>query len=120
MSFNYDPTLKPLARRLRQNMTEAERRLWSRLRGKQLHARQFYRQTIIGRYIVDFYCPAAKLVVEVDGGQHVEAEHLRHDARRDAFLEAQGLRVLRFNNREVLKRTDAVVEVIGLVLEKSP
>jgi len=97
---------------LRQKMTDSERILWHHLRGKQLFGVQFYRQKPIGKYIVDFYAPRTKLVVEVDGSQHMEGEHAQRDADRDEYLASLGLRVLRFNSREVLEETDAVVEVI--------
>lgn len=72
----------------------------------------FYRQKPIGDYIVDFYAPRSKLVVEVDGSQHVDAECISKDARRDAYLESCGLRVLRFNDLQVLQEIGAVMEVI--------
>ena len=93
-------------------MTDSERVLWSRLRGKQLLDVQFYRQKPIGKYIVDFYAPRTKLVVEVDGSHHMNRKQARRDKHRDLYLAAVGLRVLRFNSREVLEETDAVVEVI--------
>ena len=110
--LRYKAKLKHKARQLRQKMTDSERILWHRLRGKQLFGVQFYRQKPIGKYIVDFYAPRTKLVVEVDGSQHMEGEHAQIDAHRDEYLAALGLRVLRFNSREVLEETDAVVEVI--------
>ena len=108
----YDKQLKVLSQRLRNNMTDAERHLWSRLRGKQLKGRQFYRQKGIGSYIVDFYCPTARLVIELDGGQHYEATGIENDRVRDDVLKRMGLRVLRFSDREVFESTDAVVEKI--------
>ena len=110
--LKYNPSLKTIARRLRSGMTDAERRLWERLRGKQVQGVQFYRQRVIGEYIVDFYAPTVRLVVEVDGSQHFDEERRRADERRDVFLAGQGLSVLRFNNLEVLRGTDSVVEVI--------
>ncbi len=68
LGLPFKRNIKPLARELRKNMTEAERHLWARIRGKQLNNIQFYRQKNIGNFIVDFYCPAAKLILEVDGG----------------------------------------------------
>lgn len=121
--LKYDEKLKQPARKLRTDMTDAERLLWSRLRGKQLLGVQFYRQKPLGRYIVDFHAPAAKLVVEVDGSQHFEADGQAEDGRRDAYLESLGQRVLRFDNLQVLKETEAVLETIfGAVAErvKSP
>lgn len=108
----YDPDLKSTARRLRKNPTESESVLWSRLRRKQLNGVPFYRQKPIGTYVVDFYAPGARLVVEIDGSQHDEGDHFRKDRQRDEFLGGLGLKVLRFNSREVLKETQGVVEVI--------
>ena len=110
--LRYRPHLKPKARQLRKNMTESERVLWPRLRGKQLLGVQFYRQKPIGNYIVDFYSPKTKLVVEVDGSQHMDEKQAENDRQRDKYLSSVGLEVLRFNSREVLKETDAVVQVI--------
>jgi len=100
------------ARRLRKNPTEVEKRLWSRLRGKQLDGFRFRRQSPIGPYVVDFVCPAAKLVVEVDGGQHSETA----DAERAGWLESNGYRVIRFWNNDVLENMDGVIEEIVRVL----
>jgi very-short-patch-repair endonuclease len=110
--LRYKAQLTHKARQLRKDMTESERFLWSRLRGKQLLGVQFYRQRPIGKYIADFYAPRTRLVVEVDGSQHLEAEHTEQDKRRDSYMAAVGLTVLRFNSREVLEETDVVVEVI--------
>ena len=106
----YDPKLKPLARGLRKNMTDAERKLWSALRRKQLMNLQFLRQRPIGPYIVDFYCPDAALVIEVDGGQHYSEKGKDSDRKRDAYLADLGLNVLRFNDREVLTNLEGVYE----------
>jgi very-short-patch-repair endonuclease len=111
--LSYEKRLKPNARKLRGNMTDAEQKLWYRLRRKQINGWQFYRQKPLGPYIVDFYCAAAHLVVEIDGGQHFEPEHQREDQQRDAYLAGLGLRVLRFDNRQALLETDAVVEMIA-------
>ncbi len=91
-------------------MTDAEKRLWSRLRQRQLGGHKFRRQCPLGRYIVDFVCLDAFLVVEVDGGQHAEAKE--YDAKRSAWLQSQGFHVLRFWNNDVLKHTEAVTQVI--------
>lgn len=98
-------------------MTDAEHRLWFRLRRKQLRGVQFYRQKPLGDYVVDFYGPAVGLVVEVDGGQHFEAAVVRADACRTVALQRMGLQVLRFDNRQVLLETDAVVEAILRVID---
>ena len=102
------------ARELRRNSTDAERRLWSRLRAKRLGAWKFKRQHPIGPYIVDFVCHAARLVVEVDGGQHADSEH---DLKRDAWLRSEGYAVLRFWNHDVLRGTDVVEAAINDVLD---
>lgn len=91
-------------------MTDAEALLWSKLRRKQLKGYQFYRQKIIGDYIVDFYCPKANLVIELDGGQHYSDEGLQKDQTRDAYLASTGLRVIRFSDREVFKDLQEVLE----------
>ena len=93
-------------------MTDAEQCIWSHVRCKQILGIQFYRQKPIGPYIVDFYAPAATLVIELDGSQHFEPEHARRDAERDAFLTDQGLLVQRFNNMQALTETEEVMEEI--------
>ena len=105
----YNSKLKEPARKLRKNMTDAERKLWSKIRKKQLKGYQFLRQRPIGPYIVDFYCPKAKLVIEVDGGQHFTSEGREADLSRDAYLSGLGLRVKRYNNHEVLTNIDGVM-----------
>ena len=108
----YNKNLKQPSRELRKNMTDAERLLWSRVRRKQIKSVQFYRQKPLGNYIVDFYCPAANLVVKVDGGQHYTEEGKARDRRRDDDLVSLDLKVLRFSNLDVLKEIDAVLQVI--------
>lgn len=110
--LNYNINLKAASRELRNSMTDSEKLLWSRIRKKQLLGIQFYRQKPIGPYIVDFYAPAAKAVIEVDGSQHLEPEHLQRDEARDQYLADEGLFVLRFSNIQVLRETEAVVERI--------
>lgn len=107
---HYHSSLKPLSRQLRNNMTDAERRLWLRLRGKQVLGVPFYRQKPLASYIVDFYCPAASLVIEVDGSQHYEASAQQYDREREQVLMDMGLLVLRFDNRQVLLETDSVMQ----------
>ena len=119
--LRYNPRLKGRARSLRANLTDAEQRLWARLCRKQVLGVQFYRQKPIGNYIADFYAPAARLVVEVDGSQHVESEHAEHDRRRTAYLKQIGLRVLRYTDWQVLLELDSVVEeIFGAVKGKIP
>ena len=106
----YNPKLEINARTLRQNMTEGERKLWSRIRRKQMFGLQFYRQRPIGNYIVDFYCPQAQLVLEVDGSQSADQLVIKKDKSRDGYLKQQGIKVLKFDNLQILKQLDAVVE----------
>jgi very-short-patch-repair endonuclease len=113
----YNRKLKQPARQLRSTMTDAEGRLWARLRGKQLLGVQFYRQKRLGNSIVDFYAPKAHLVIEVDGGPHFEPTQQAADAERTALLSGMGLRVVRFTNNEVLAQTDAVVAAIVQVID---
>jgi very-short-patch-repair endonuclease len=93
-------------------MTEAETFLWQIIRKKQLKGRQFYRQKNIGDYIVDFYCTSAKLIVELDGGQHYTEEGKRRDQVKDKYLESLGIIVVRFSDREVFKNIEGVLERI--------
>jgi very-short-patch-repair endonuclease len=112
----YNTKLKKYSQELRKNMTDAERLLWSRLRRKQLNNFQFYRQRIIGDYIVDFYCPRSKLIIEVDGGQHYQDEQNRRDKVRDDYMKNLGMKILRVSDREVLQNLHGVVERIYEIL----
>ena len=117
--LKYSRKLKTTARSLRNNLTDAEQCLWNRLRHKQILGIQFYRQKPIGNYIVDFYAPAARLVVELDGSHHFDRAQARRDKQRTEFLEQQGLMVLRFDDRQVLTETKSVVEeIFRIVSEK--
>ena len=93
-------------------MTDTEKLLWSKIRVKQLKGIQFYRQKPIGNFIVDFYCPKANLVIELDGGQHYSEDSKAKDDQRDEYLRKMGLRVLRFSDREVFQDSSAVIEKI--------
>lgn len=110
--LSYNKSLKQLSRNLRRNMTDAERLLWSKIRGKQLKGYQFYRQKTIGDYIADFYCPKRRLVIEIDGGQHYGDEGKEKDRKRDDYMTKAGITVLRFSDREVLENLYAVLEEI--------
>jgi very-short-patch-repair endonuclease len=99
------------ARELRKSMTDAERKLWRGLRMRQLHGHKFRRQFPIGAYIVDFVCLDARLIIEVDGGQHADDEY--GDADRDTWLRLQNFRVLRYWNNQVLNELDAVLQDIA-------
>ena len=108
----YNTRLKRISRQLRSNMTDAERLLWSRLRAKQLKGRQFYRQRIIGNYIVDFYCPKSNLIIELDGGQHYTDSGVSKDRMRDNYMREQGYKILRFSDREIFENLAGVIERI--------
>ncbi len=100
--------LTPIARKLRNNSTEVEKRLWHTLRNNNLNVK-FRRQAIIGQYIVDFVCFEKKIVLEVDGGQHMQS---KNDNIRDKWLKAQGFEVLRFWNNDVLNNREGVLHKI--------
>ncbi len=106
----------PRARSLRRSMTDAERKLWWHLRQLPMEGLHFRRQATIGPYFVDFACHEKKLVIEVDGSQHGELDRSARDSQRTAFLNANGYRVLRFWNNEVLNETRGVMEAIYAVL----
>ena len=108
----YNKNLKQLSRDLRNNMTDAELLLWSKLRRKQILGLQFYRQKPVLNYIVDFYCPAINLVIECDGGQHYTDEGLDADRIRDEALTQQGLVILRFDNGKILLEIDSVISKV--------
>ena len=118
--LSYDKALKQCSQQLRNNMTDAERYLWSKLRSKQVNVCWFYRQKPIGEYIVDFYCPRAKLVIEVDGGQHFTDDGHEYDKARDDYLNSLGLKVLRFSNSDVLTNIEGVVECIAGEIPLNP
>jgi very-short-patch-repair endonuclease len=99
------------ARGLRRLLTPAEQTLWRRLRRRQLGAR-FRRQHPLGRYVADFYCPAARLIIEVDGDVHAGPDQAGRDAERTSWLEARGYRILRFMNSDILRNTEEVLREI--------
>lgn len=101
------------ARSLRKASTPAENKLWDALRRKQIHSLRFRRQYPLGTYFADFVCLPARLIVEVDGGQHADDEGLIYDRKRTAWLEGQRFRVLRFWNHEVFENMDVVLDRIA-------
>ncbi|UYZ59749.1 endonuclease domain-containing protein [Hymenobacter latericus] len=109
------PHRKQHRRDLRNNATPAEAILWRCLRNSQLQGRKFRRQQSIGPYIVDFYCPAEQLVVELDGAGHFSVSGEAHDVARTAYLQSLGLRVLRFENVLVLQQVESVLAAIKAV-----
>jgi very-short-patch-repair endonuclease len=108
------------ARHLRQIPTEVEKTLWKALRRNQLCGVSFRRQHPIRRYVLDSYCASAGLAIEVDGGQHAEGSQREIDRRRDQWLSANGIRMLRFWNNEVLSNLRGVLQTIVVELEKTP
>ena len=110
--------LTPIAKRLRRNQTDAEKLLWSRLRGKQMSGRKFKRQAPIDRYVVDFLCAESRLVIELDGGQHAtmqQADRLRSEASA-----AMGYLVCRYWNHDVLRNIEGVLSDIASTLQQLP
>jgi very-short-patch-repair endonuclease len=103
---------RDFAKDLRTAATDAERILWSLLRARQQGGLRFRRQQPIGPYIVDFFCPSAKLIVELDGSQHGTDQSISYDNDRTRFLQARGYRVLRFWNTDVIKYRDSVLDAI--------
>ncbi len=112
MKSPLDPEFLAHSRKLRKNQTDAEQLLWNTLRNRQLLALKFRRQYLVEPYILDFYCHDYKLGIELDGGQHYTDEGKQQDRIRDAFLEAQGIRTLRFSDLDVLENLDAVLQKI--------
>jgi very-short-patch-repair endonuclease len=106
------PKLLNFARDMRKHPTDAEAKLWSILRGRTLAGFKFRRQYQIAGYILDFYCARGRLAVELDGGQHADADAAEYDRRRTERLTEHGIRVLRFSDRDLLKETQLVAEEI--------
>jgi very-short-patch-repair endonuclease len=102
----------------RKKQTDAERKLWSVLRNRQLSGAKFRRQFPIGKYILDFYSPEYKLGIEADGGQHYEAKGKLRDQQRSKELSQLGVKVIRFNDRDILKNTEGVYRIILENIEK--
>lgn len=120
-SWKVSSKLRSNARALRKNSTDAERILWSELRGHRLNGAGFRRQFPIETYVVDFVCHAAKLVIELDGGQHFSDQAEKADAVRSAAIEAKGFAVLRFTNYDVMSNRAGVLETIAAaVAERAP
>ena len=103
------PAKRRFAKTLRRDMTEAEDRLWEELRGRRLDGIKFRRQVPIGRFVADFICADALLIVEIDGSQHADSDY---DRERDAELKRRGFRVLRFWNDDVLREMNSVCDTI--------
>ena len=111
--WKVSPKLRANARTLRRNSTDAERILWSELHDHRLIGAGFRRQVPIEKYVADLVCHAAKLVVELDGGQHFSDQGERVDAKRSAVIEAKGFQILRFSNHDVMTNRAGVLETIA-------
>ena len=108
----------PQSRILRRSQTDAEKKLWSILRNRQLLDVKFRRQFSISQYIIDFYCPQCRLGIEADGGQHYDNNGKQKDERRTEELSEFGIKILRFSDHEILNNIEGVIEVILKEIEK--
>jgi very-short-patch-repair endonuclease len=111
-------SLQPLRRTLRHHQTDAEKRFWLYVRNKQFYGLKFYRQYSVGQYILDFYCPAKRIAIELDGGQHKDQD--KKDTERTEFLQQFDVTVLRFWNHEILTNTDGVLSRLEQVFHITP
>ncbi len=116
MVYKHNEELVPLAKTLRKNMTKEERHLWYDF--LKTYPAHFQRQKVLGKYIVDFYCAQAKLIIELDGSQHYDDIEIEKDKQRTAFLEEYGLKVIRFPNNEINQYFDAVCEYIDNIVKQ--
>ena len=117
MDWKNNKEIVPLAKELRKNMTKEERHLWYDFLRQ--YPVRFQRQKVLGKYIVDFYCAKAKIVVELDGSQHYEEDGLRKDAQRTAYLKDYDLTVIRIPNNEVNANFEGVCEYINAAVQRS-
>ncbi len=115
-NLNNKKYLKQKRRDLRNNLTSAEASLWKLLKNKQIDGYRFRRQFSIDNFIVDFYCPKKKVAIELDGAHHYTTAGLESDIKRDHHLNSLGVKVLRFENREVFEATDALINTIKQTL----
>jgi very-short-patch-repair endonuclease len=113
-----DEDQREFARALRNEPTDPEKRLWHFLRAQQLRGRKFRRQAAIGPYVADFVCFADKLVIELDGPQHLDQDAVQHDERRTSWLAEHGFRVVRFRNQELDEDINGVVDAIVRVIDE--
>ncbi len=116
--LKYNSNLKKFSRKLRINQTPAERKLWKYLRKNQIANLRFTRQKPIGKYIADFYCHKLKLVIEIDGDRHFKDQEPEKDKIRDKFFKNQNLKVVRFNNLDVYKNIEGVLQTVWNEVEK--
>ena len=114
------PHLAKFRRENRQQLTPAEATFWKIVKNSKFEGRKFVRQHSVGSYILDFYCPSEKLAVELDGARHFSGKGAAEDRERAAYLEAGGIRVVRFENREVFEETEWMLDVIRLNFRFGP
>ncbi len=117
-TFHDKPELRDVRRALRRDGTPSEALLWLRLKNRQVHGRRFRRQHGIGPFVVDFYCPLERLAIELDGSVHNNAIASANDQARQAWLYAQGIRVIRFDNQAILDDMEGVVDAIANAFRK--
>jgi len=119
MTIHYNKTSEKEKRReLRNNSTDAEKKLWQHLKGKQLAGFKFRRQHSIDSYVLDFYCPEVKLAVEIDGPTHFSDDAVEYDQKRNAHISSYGITTIRFLNTDVYKNIDGVLEMIRVKLNE--
>ena len=111
---------KEKRRKLRNNMTNAEKLLWERIRNRQVKNKRFLRQYSVVKYVLDFYCPEIKLAIEVDGDTHYSEEEIEYDKLRQSEIENFGISFLRFKNEEIFGNTDKVILKIETFIDTTP
>ena len=109
--FNQQET-KEKRKVLRKNQTDAEKKIWAKVRNRQISGYKFFRQYGIGQYIVDFYCPQLKLAIEIDGGQHYTEDGQAADQQREEYMKSAGVKTIRFSNSDCLKNIEGVFKQI--------
>ncbi len=117
MEHKHNKEIVPFAKELRKNMTKEEKHLWYDYLKN--HPVKFTRQKVLGKYIVDFYCPKAKLVIEIDGAQHYDEKGREYDAERTEFLKGYDITVIRFLNKDINNNFNAVCRYIDYIIEQS-
>ena len=117
MDRKYNKNIVPFAKELRKNMTKEEKHLWYDFLRE--YPIKFTRQKVLGKYIADFYCAKAKVVIELDGSQHYEEEGLLNDEKRTAYLEEFGIKVIRISNLDILKKFEGACYYIDSVIKQS-
>ena len=119
MGIYNEKILESRRRDLRVKQTEAEKILWQKLRNRQINGFKFFRQCSIGKYIADFYCSELRLVIELDGSHHYEENSLEYDNIREEFMKSLDIKTIRFNNLDVFKSLDEVMERVYFEVRKS-